>query len=66
MINAIELLRRTADACESRARATSDRAIKAELYDMSARWHWLSGEAAKLHDQANKIELAKADTTALS
>jgi hypothetical protein len=66
MINAIELLRRTADACESRARATSDRAIKAELYDMSARWHWLSGEAAKLHDQANEIEFAKADATALS
>jgi hypothetical protein len=66
MINAIELLRRTADACESRARTTSDRAIKAELYDMSAQWHWLSGEAAKLHDQANKIDLAKADTTALS
>ena len=66
MINAIELLRTTADGCESRARATSDRAIKAELYDMSAQWHWLSGEAAKLHDQANKIDLAKADTTALS
>ncbi len=66
MINAIELLRRTADACESRARATSDRAIKAELYDISAQWHWLSGEAAKLYDQANKIELAEADTTALS
>jgi hypothetical protein len=33
---------------------------------MSAQWHWLSGEAAKLHDQANKIDLAKADTTALS
>lgn len=65
MINAIELLRRTADACESRARAASDRAIKAELYDMSAQWHWLSGEAAKLHDRANKIELAKADTAAL-
>ena len=48
MVNAIELLRATADKCERRAKAANDQAIAAELADMTAQWHWLAGEAAKL------------------
>jgi hypothetical protein len=56
MIGAIELLRQTADKCEQKAKTTADRIVKAELYDMTARWHWLAGEAAKLHDRAAQLE----------
>lgn len=58
MITAIGLLRQTADSCEHKARTATDQAIKAELYDMSAQWHWLAGEAAKLHERAGQIENA--------
>jgi len=56
MTNAIELLRTTADKCERRAKDTRDRVIKAELFDMTAQWHWLAGEAAKLNDRAKELQ----------
>ena len=55
MIRAIKLLRETADDCESRARQISDRATQGELIDICAEWHWLAGEAAKLHDRAKQL-----------
>jgi hypothetical protein len=58
MITAIELLRTTADKCERQAKDTKDRVIKAELFDMTAQWHWLAGEAAKLNDRAKQLEAA--------
>jgi hypothetical protein len=56
MISAIDLLRTTADACEHQARQTAGRVEKAELFDMAAKWHWLAGEAKKLHDRAKQLE----------
>ena len=58
MINAIELLRTTADKCERKAKNTKDRAISAELFDMTAEWHWLARKAANLHDRAKQLETA--------
>jgi hypothetical protein len=59
MINAIELLRTTADKCERQAKDTKDRAIKAELFDMTAEWHWLARKAANLHDRAKQLRRPK-------
>jgi hypothetical protein len=56
MINAIGLLRKTGDQCERRAKAATDRAVAAELADMTAHWHWLAGEAAKLLKRADELE----------
>jgi hypothetical protein len=55
MISAIGLLRATADKCERQAKSTNDRVIKAELFDITAQWHWLAGEAAKLYDRSEQI-----------
>jgi hypothetical protein len=55
MINAIETLRTTADKCECQAKHSDDRAIKAELFDMTAEWHWLARKAALLHDRAKQL-----------
>jgi hypothetical protein len=60
MIGAIELLRQPADKCEHKAKTTSDQKVKAELYDMTARWHWLAGEVARLHDRGAQLEKATA------
>jgi hypothetical protein len=56
MINAIEVLRHTADKCEHRAKTSTDEKVKAELFDISARWHLLAGEAAKLCDRTAQLE----------
>jgi hypothetical protein len=56
MINAIDLLRTTADKCERQAKDKKDRVIKAELIDMAAQWHLLAGEATRLNDRANQLE----------
>jgi hypothetical protein len=58
MITAIRLLRTTADACERQAKQVPAGAIKAELFDLAAEWHWLAGEAARLHDRAKELEAA--------
>ncbi len=49
MIEAIALMRRTADECESRARKSDTAvAVRAEMMVAAAKWHWLAGEAATL------------------
>jgi hypothetical protein len=58
MIKAIELLRATADECEQQAKVTNNRETKAELFDMTAQWHWLAREVAMLHDRSEQIERA--------
>jgi hypothetical protein len=30
--------------------------LRAELFDMTAEWHWLARKAAKLHDRAQQLE----------
>ena len=60
MINAIALLRKTADECEDRARRASPGDAQAELMDIAAEWHWLAGRAAMLHDRAMQVEIAAA------
>ena len=55
MVNAIKLLRTTADECEQRAKHLAASATKAELFDIAAEWHWLAGQAARLHDRANEL-----------
>ncbi len=57
MNDAIDMLRKTADECERQARLVSDRGVKAELFDMTAQWHWLAGEAAKLNDRAKELQV---------
>jgi hypothetical protein len=56
MTNAIELLRKAADRCQHQAKKSADSDIKAELFDMTARWHWLAGETARLYDRAKQLE----------
>ncbi|MDI1265704.1 MAG: hypothetical protein PS018_20855 [bacterium] len=49
MIEALALLRRTAEACELEAREPDNAAmVRAEMMDLAAKWHWLAGEAATL------------------
>jgi hypothetical protein len=47
MRNAIKELRSKADDCESQARAVKGSLIKAELFDITARLHYLAGELEK-------------------
>lgn len=56
MIEAMDLLRRTADECECRARQV-DRAgaVKAEMMDIAVKWHWLAGEAAMLCRRSKEL-----------
>ena len=56
MLNAIKLLRNTADACEEQAKHVHEGRAKAELFDIAAEWHWLAGEAARLHDRVKQLE----------
>jgi len=58
MIDAIKALRTTADACERQAKQVAAGAIKAELFDLAAEWHWLAGEAARMHDRVKELETA--------
>jgi hypothetical protein len=56
MIEAIALLRRTADDCERRARMPdSNGAVKAEMMDIAAKWHLLAGEAAILCKRSKEL-----------
>jgi hypothetical protein len=59
MIKAIELLRKTADDCENRAKQISDRGARAELIDICAEWHCLAREAANLHDRTKRLSNAE-------
>ena len=56
MINAIDLLRTTADKCERRAKDATDRAVKVELFDMTVEWHLLARKAAYLHERTKQLE----------
>jgi hypothetical protein len=56
MIGAIELLRKKADECERRAKRAIDKSDQAELMDMCAELHWLSGEAARLQSRITLLE----------
>ena len=57
MRNAIKVLRSKADDCESQARAVKGSLIKAELFDITAKWHYLAGEAEKLYQRELEIEI---------
>ena len=57
MRNAIKVLRSAADACESQARIAKEAPIKAELFDITAKWHYLAGEAEKLYQREMEIEI---------
>ena len=59
MINAIALLRKTADECARAAKEAADYAERAELTDMAAEWHWLASEAARMHGRVRELECAK-------
>ena len=58
MVNAIKLLRATADDCERQAKQVAAGTAKAELFDITAEWHWLAGEAARLSDRVKELETA--------
>lgn len=47
MMQAIMQLRKIADEVEAEAR-TATPAVRAELMDCAAKWHWLASEAGKL------------------
>jgi hypothetical protein len=52
IMNAIEMVRQAADRLEYAARATSNQVVKADLFNMSAKYHCLARETAKkLADQ---------------
>ena len=58
MNQAIALLRRTAEECESRAREPDSAwAVKAEMMDIAAKWHWLAGEAASLCKRSKELNV---------
>ncbi|MBR0724000.1 hypothetical protein [Bradyrhizobium manausense] len=63
MIRAIELFRMKADECERRAKRTLDKSEQAELVDMSAELHWLSGEAARLQSRITQLEACETSIT---
>ena len=55
MRDAIRLLRSNADICERQAKAAKQSSIRAELFDITAQWHYLAGEAEKLYDREVEI-----------
>jgi hypothetical protein len=57
MQNAIKVLRSTADDYERRARTAKESLAKAELFDITARLHYLAGEAEKLCQRELEIEV---------
>jgi hypothetical protein len=56
MTRTIEALRKAADECEQRAKSSSDRTVKAELYDLMAQWHWLAGQVSELCQKSEELE----------
>jgi hypothetical protein len=58
MRNAIAVLRYTADDCERTARRAKDALIKADLFDITAHWRYLAGEAEKLYEREKQLEAA--------
>ena len=63
MIGAIELFRKKADECERRARRAIDKSEQAELMDMCAALHFLSGEAARLQNRIALLEASESFVT---
>ena len=53
----VQLLKSTADDCESQAKAAKGSLIKAELFDITARLHYLAGEVEKLYQRELEIEI---------
>jgi hypothetical protein len=56
MRNAIRVLRSTADDCERQARKARASTLKGELFDITAHWHYLAGEAEKLYQREIEVE----------
>ncbi len=57
MTKTIEALREYADACQERANHTSDGRLKAELVELTTRWHWLARQAAELCGKTGELEV---------
>ena len=57
MKKTILALREAADACERRARLTTDRTVQAELFDLTAQWHWLAAQVAEASEKSEEFEL---------
>jgi hypothetical protein len=57
MTKAIEALRKVADECQQRAKDASDRSLKAELFDLTTKWHLLAGQAAELCGKTEDLEV---------
>jgi hypothetical protein len=57
MTKTIEALRKVADECQQRANHTSDKALKAELFELTTQWHWLAGQAAELCEKTEELEV---------
>jgi hypothetical protein len=57
MKKTVQALREAADECERRARLASNRTVQAELFDLTAQWHWLAGEVARISEKAEESEL---------
>jgi len=58
MKKTISALREAADECERRARLATNRTVQAELYDLTAQWHWLAGQVAEVSEKSEESELA--------
>jgi hypothetical protein len=58
MIRAINLLHKTGDDLERRAKNIRNRAKQAKLIDISVKWHFLAGEIDRLNESAEKVEQA--------
>ena len=57
MKKTVQALREAADECERRARLASNRTVQAELFDLTAQWHWLAGEVARISEKVEESEL---------
>ena len=57
MTKTIEALRKIADECQQRANHTSDRALKAELFDLTTQRHRSAGQAGELCGKTEKLEV---------
>lgn len=58
MIRVINLLRKTGDDLERRAKYTDNRDSRAKLIDISVQWHFLAGEIDKLYERGEEMERA--------
>jgi hypothetical protein len=57
MKETILALREAADECERRAKLATNRTVRAELYDLTAQWHWPAGQVAEVSEKSEALEL---------